>query len=103
MIALITTVGTAMLITAAMSCLPVAFFWDKSVEGGHCINLMAFWFSFASFHILTDLVVWVLPMPVLKSLQLPRKQKYSLIAVFTLGGLYVSRIQSFLLHDSSPY
>jgi hypothetical protein len=50
---------------------------------------MALWFTFAATSIVTDLAIWLLPMPVLKSLQLPRKQKYSLMGVFALGGLYV--------------
>lgn len=89
LIIIVTSVGIAMVITSCVSCLPVRFFWDKRIDG-HCIDLMAFWFSFSSFNILTDLAVWLLPMPVLKGLQLPRKQKYSLIAVFAIGGLYVS-------------
>ncbi|OCT47202.1 hypothetical protein CLCR_02622 [Cladophialophora carrionii] len=66
--------------------MPVAFYWDKNIEGGHCIDMMAFWFSFSGFNIVTDVAVWVLPMPVLWKLQLPRKQKISLVAVFALGG-----------------
>ncbi|KAK5044881.1 hypothetical protein LTR84_010419 [Exophiala bonariae] len=85
LIVFVTAVGSAMIITSCVSCLPVQYFWDKRGDG-HCVNLMAFWFSFSGFNIITDLAVWLLPMPVLKGLQLPRKQKYSLIAVFALGG-----------------
>lgn len=93
LIVFITVGGLAMTLTSCFSCQPIAFFSDKSIEGGHCINLVAFWFSFSAFNIITDLAVLVLPMPVLKRLQLPRKQKISLIAVFALGGLYVQRIE----------
>lgn len=72
---------------ASFSCWPIPFFWDKAIHGGHCIDLLAFWFSLGGFNILTDMAVWILPMPVLKSLHLPRKQKLSLIAVFAVGGL----------------
>lgn len=89
LIGFITTGGIVMAVTASVSCLPVPFYWDKSIEGGRCVSLVAFWFALAAFNIVTDLSVWLLPMPVLKSLQLPRKQKYSLIGVFALGGLYV--------------
>lgn len=89
LIIFITTVGFVMILTSCVSCLPIPYYWDRSVKGGHCIDLMAFWFSFSSFNIVTDLAVWLLPMPVLKNLQLPRKQKMSLIGVFALGGLYI--------------
>ena len=74
-------------LTSAFSCSPVAAFWDKSIVHGHCVDLHAFWVSFTVCNIITDIVVWVLPMPVLYNLQLPKKQKVSLIAVFALGGL----------------
>jgi hypothetical protein len=65
----------------------VPFFWNKGIHGGHCINLMAFWFSNASFNILSDIAIIILPIPVLKDLNLPKKQKYGLILVFIMGGL----------------
>ncbi|OAP56481.1 hypothetical protein AYL99_09660 [Fonsecaea erecta] len=104
--------GVTFILTSCFSCWPVAYYWDKSIKGGHCIDLMAFWFSFSGFNIITDLAVWVLPMPVLKSLRLPRRQKFSLIAVFALGGfgcitailrlhaLYIASISTDLTYDN---
>ncbi|KEF61380.1 uncharacterized protein A1O9_02946 [Exophiala aquamarina CBS 119918] len=112
LIGIVTVGGIVMVVTSTVSCLPVPFYWDKTVEGGHCINLMAFWFAFSAFNIVTDLAVWLLPMPVLKNLQLPRKQKYSLIGVFALGGfgcitailrlhaLYIASISTDLTYDN---
>ena len=48
---------------------------------------MVYWFCNAVFNIITDIVVCVMPLPVLKDLRLPKKQKYSLLLVFALGGL----------------
>lgn len=75
----------------------MAYFWNKNIGGGHCLDELAFWFSNASFNIATDVACIALPIPVLKSLRLPKKQKYSLIIVFGLGGLSVRR---FLLHGN---
>jgi hypothetical protein len=69
------------------ACTPIAFFWEKNIPGGHCLNLLIFWFSNASFNIVTDFIICILPIPVLKALQLPKKQKYILTVVFVLGGL----------------
>jgi hypothetical protein len=74
-------------IGSIFSCTPVPFFWDKGIHGGQCINLMAFWFSNASFNIISDIAIIILPIPVLKTLNLPKKQKYGLILVFIMGGL----------------
>lgn len=89
LLVIVTTSGIFMVLTSSFSCLPVRYFWDPSVEGGRCINRVAFWYSTSAINISTDLAVWLLPMPVLKNLQLPRRQKYTLIGVFALGGLYV--------------
>jgi hypothetical protein len=69
------------------ACTPIAFFWNMQIQGGHCINRMAFWFSNATFNIISDITICIVPIPVLKSLNLPQKQKIGLLLVFTLGGL----------------
>ena len=47
-------------------------------------------FTNASINIVTDICTGVLPLPTLNSLNLPRRQKYALMAVFALGGWYVA-------------
>jgi len=100
LITFIGVTGLTMIIVSSFSCSPIAYYWDKTIKGGHCINQLAFWFSLASFNIATDLAVWSLPMPVLKSLQLPKKQKISLIAVFALGGLYAIPVSRYVFEIS---
>jgi hypothetical protein len=51
------------------------------------MNVEAKWFSDAAVHILTDIILLSIPMPFLKGLNLPYRQKAGLIAVFALGGL----------------
>jgi hypothetical protein len=68
-------------------CTPVAFFWDKTIKDGKCLNEYAVWFTNAGFNILTDFASILLPMPVLKNLKLPRRQKWALMVIFALGGL----------------
>ena len=38
---------------------------------------------------LTDLLIILLPMPVLKGLNMPFRQRVALMAIFALGGLWV--------------
>jgi len=70
--------------STAFMCTPVAYFWDHSI-GGHCLSRLGVWFANASLNIITDVVICLMPVPVLNKLRLPRKQKYALIAVFCLG------------------
>lgn len=78
--------GTWTIVSAWANCVPLAKFWDPTVPG-FCLDKKALWFSNSGIHILTDVIILIYPMPVLKSLQLPKKQKIALMAVFALGGM----------------
>lgn len=67
-------------------CSPVDFFWDVDISGT-CLNQLAIWYVMASVNLVTDFVTFSLPLPVIKSLQLPKRQKYMLMGVFCLGFL----------------
>jgi len=68
-------------------CIPVAYFWDQSIKGGHCMNKAGFWFSNAALNITTDILIFSIPMPLLRQLQLPARQKIGLMFVFGFGAL----------------
>lgn len=65
----------------------IAGFWDKSITDARCIDNQVQWFSNAGINILTDVIVFVLPLPVIGKLNLARGQKYSLLGIFCLGFL----------------
>ena len=92
--------------SALFACAPIAHFWDHNVPGT-CVNRTSVWYAYsqtslakksanalgrfanASINIVTDLCTAILPLPVLNTLQLPKRQKRALMAVFALGGLWV--------------
>ncbi len=86
---IVTAYGVAAFLVGIFSCQPVAYSWDASVADGKCIDFLTFWLFNASFNSATDIIVCVLPIPVLRALHLPRKQMAILIGVFLLGALYV--------------
>lgn len=67
-------------------CNPVSSFWDPNVQGT-CLNELAIWYVMASVNLVTDFIIFSLPLPVIKSLQLPKRQKIMLMGVFCLGFL----------------
>ncbi|KAK7189183.1 hypothetical protein DPSP01_005426 [Paraphaeosphaeria sporulosa] len=79
--------GLWTLLGSIFLCFPVAFFWDKTIADGRCLNQEAIWFSNATINIVQDVVILILPIAVLKSLPIPSRQKKALIAVFGLGGV----------------
>ncbi|XHG09582.1 hypothetical protein AWENTII_012630 [Aspergillus wentii] len=83
-IILITITGLWMTISAFVFCIPIAAFWDPNL-GDNCLSERVVWCLNASIQITTDLVIVVLPMPVITRLRLPKRQKWALVFVFGLG------------------
>ncbi|KAH6663234.1 hypothetical protein B0J14DRAFT_707230 [Halenospora varia] len=67
-----------------LNCLPIERNWDASAPT-NCVGRMYFWQAYAIMHIITDVLILVMPLPLLKTLPLPRVQKGVLVAVFSLG------------------
>lgn len=86
MITVLGVYGTWAVISAFLNCVPVAKFWDPSIPG-FCLSKPGLWFSNASMHITTDLVILAIPIPALIAIDIPRKQKIALMIMFALGGL----------------
>ncbi|OMP85575.1 hypothetical protein BK809_0004246 [Diplodia seriata] len=66
-------------------CHPVRRYWDPRVPG-NCRDPETYWVATSSIGIIMDFIVWLLPMPLLRRLRLPIRQKLGLTAVFALGG-----------------
>ncbi|CZS89377.1 related to integral membrane protein [Rhynchosporium agropyri] len=101
-IALVLVYAFQAVLTSIFSCVPLGTFWKG---GGKCIDKKFGWFFNATFNICTDLIILALPIPVLKSLQLPLKQKIGLMCVFALGGFVclfsVLRLHSLYVSSNS--
>nr|QZS37071.1 C066A protein [Hypoxylon sp. CO27-5] len=65
-------------------CDPVSGFWEQSTES-KCIPNLTQWYINAAGNIATDIAIFVLPLPVLVHLHLPRAQRLVLIGIFSLG------------------
>jgi hypothetical protein len=86
MIGVLIVYGCWTILGSIFMCVPVASFWDQSISG-HCMNKLAFWFSNAGLNITTDIMIFAIPMPLLRQLQLPKRQKIGLMFVFGFGAL----------------
>jgi len=78
--------GIATMFDSIFICHPVQFFWDQTIEAGTCLNKEAVWFANAGLNIAIDIGIVILPMPAVRSLGLPRKQKIGVMLLFALGG-----------------
>ncbi|KAK4865368.1 hypothetical protein LT330_009479 [Penicillium expansum] len=73
-------------------CIPIHAFWSPSPEIRltKCLPAAPVWFTNAALQTFTDLVILILPLPLLWKLQLPRRQKWGILVVFGLGILIVA-------------
>ncbi|KAF2801529.1 uncharacterized protein BDZ99DRAFT_577472 [Mytilinidion resinicola] len=66
-------------------CIPIRKHWHPDFKG-HCINSRGYWYSAAGLNVMNDFIVWLFPMPFIKQLRLPTRQRIGLPVVFSLGG-----------------
>lgn len=78
--------GLSQVFVGIFTCNPVAGFWDSSL-GATCIPNIPQWYINAAGNIITDVVVFALPLPAIWGLQLAQPTKIMLMAIFSLGFL----------------
>lgn len=93
------------MIATIFQCDPIVKAFNKSLPGT-CIDLAKFWYANAGFSIATDIIILLLPMPLVYQLEVPRAQKIALMAVFAIGIFVVVtsclRVTSLDLFATSP-
>ena len=97
MVVLVTLYGAWSIPGSIFLCVPVQHFWDSTSEGG-CMNKQAFWYSNAALNIVTDLVVFLIPFPLIKTLRIHKRERIGLIIVFTVAFLLVPLTRAELHH-----
>ncbi|GJC95772.1 integral membrane protein [Colletotrichum higginsianum] len=68
-------------------CQPVAMNWDPTTPGGTCGNQNAAFAAVGYFDLVTDLIILVLPIPMVYKLQLRWPHKIALYVIFGAGAL----------------
>ncbi|KAE9365589.1 MFS general substrate transporter [Stipitochalara longipes BDJ] len=84
-LAVVNIAGLVLTFFNVFQCLPVS---QVFAPVGTCIPLITLYLASVPVNVITDIAILILPIPVLTSMQLPRKQKMILIATFGLG-IYV--------------
>lgn len=73
-------------IASICTCIPIDHFWDLA-KPGKCINYNNFFLSYSIIEIVIDLIILVMPLPSIWSLQLSRRNKWVVTAIFSVGIL----------------
>lgn len=86
--------GISSVLVVPLQCTPLSEVWDNSLspatEGsGKCINLVAFFYANSIFMIVNDIVMYLMPIWLLRNVEMLRGRRIGIYALFGVGGLYV--------------
>jgi len=79
--------GTWITFSNVFFCIPIHAFWDFTLPRDSCFDTKK-WFYEMWLHIALDFAIFLLPLPVIRSMTLPKRQKFWLFGVFSLGFMY---------------
>ncbi|KAF5519068.1 putative transporter [Colletotrichum aenigma] len=85
MIVLVAVWGIGQGAFALVACVPLERFWNPSVHAKCVPNAHIAWYISALFNIFTDIIIMILPLPVIRKLNLPGSQKAFLVGIFSVG------------------
>ena len=85
--AIISGTAVAVSLTAIFRCSPIPYAWDKSIQGGSCINVASFYVYCSIPNVVTDVAILLLPLPMIFKLHTNQSQKVGLSLVFLLGTM----------------
>ena len=76
----------AYLLASIFQCWPISYQWDKTIKGGRCFN-QEIWYKTSSVpNIATDVIILVLPIPLVWRLKASRVRKLGLLVIFLVGS-----------------
>ncbi|KAI4861832.1 hypothetical protein F4820DRAFT_460636 [Hypoxylon rubiginosum] len=86
---LIAVFGLTLFFGGVLACVPVQLSWTppNARDGGHCIDLPRFMFVTSTLNTAVDLLIFAVPVPLVRRLQIARRQRVALLIVFTIGAV----------------
>lgn len=71
-----------------LSCFPMAYLWNPAGHpDGYCINLAEAWLAVGVTNLIEDVMIILLPIPILWGLKMDVRRKLALCGIFSLGVL----------------
>ncbi|KAK0727766.1 hypothetical protein B0T26DRAFT_766369 [Lasiosphaeria miniovina] len=84
---IVLTNGLWTMVTVVTACMPLRAFWDPTVPGAYC-RPAAFWFANTGMHIGTDVLLYILPLPIIVNLHVRTRQKIALVCIISVVRLW---------------
>ena len=77
--------AVATILDAFLGCRPFAYNWDKTIHGGTCGNETLAYLIPCIINLIIDVVVVILPLPVLWTLKMRLPRKIAVMLIFSMG------------------
>ncbi|KAM7186409.1 hypothetical protein V8F20_011410, partial [Naviculisporaceae sp. PSN 640] len=77
-------ISTWAVISTVTACIPLEAFWDLSVKPVYCGGDKIWWIN-TGLGIFTSILMFLIPIPAILPLKLPRRQKVIIVSIFALG------------------
>lgn len=94
---LIVGLSIGIIFASLFQCSPIPYAWDKTIEGGTCINELAYYRWMTPPNLLIDIGILILPLPVVWQLQTSLTQRIGLTVTFVMGSMLVFHLHVSLL------
>ncbi|KAJ2902909.1 integral membrane protein [Zalerion maritima] len=111
LLVIIASTGVSLIITACLQCQPIAYWWDSSIEGGHCLNVQRFFHVQCIPGIILDLFIMALPVHTVWNLKLPVYKRIALLVIFLVAtpiypkfsGIVAAILRAVAFFDTSAF
>ncbi|KAH8748634.1 integral membrane protein [Diaporthe sp. PMI_573] len=97
--------SVSLVVAACFQCTPIAFWWDRTIPGGRCFDVQAFFHAQALPGFVLDLAIMALPMPTIWHLKMPIVKRLALVAVFLVAsfGIIASIIRARIFFSTAAF
>lgn len=82
---IITAYHVAKAFAFLFGCVPIALNWNITIKTGHCIDRFKLAVAFNALNVITDVLLWTIPIPVVWKLQMHTRHKIEVLSVFAVG------------------
>lgn len=79
--------SAAIILVTILSCQPVAYFWDRDIPKGTCLDVSALAYANSGFAVAQDVTLIMLPIFMLWGLNMSRKKKVFIGMMFAVGSI----------------
>jgi len=99
LLALVVVYNVCAMVVVATACVPLHAFWDLELQQHSYCHVKAVWWVNTYLHVITDFLIYLVPMPIIIQVRFPRRQKVLLFVLFALGFVVclISTVRLYLL------